>query len=171
MPTQTERETALAKKMTSRVDLPGGGSYEFSVHDVTWIDVDDLTAECQGQPQRYAFHARVHAVVKRKVREARNELARYLVSHAPTVREKLPKNATETQVKQEVAAQPGYAAIEKELERLEALEDEVGFVREALTQRRDMLQSLVMLAGPERGGDPAARAERDVKAGRYRPRR
>ncbi len=162
--TRRPTESDLARGVAIQVTLMNGEPYTFNLHDVTWIDLEDLHGEVQGQSQRYAFYSMIHVDVKDKLRVARSELAQFLVDQDEGVRRDLGKGATETNIKNTIKAMPGYRAIEARVEKLEQVESRVAVVREALTQRRDMLQSACMLRAPEQGGDP------DKRAGRYRPR-
>ena len=142
-------ESELARLFVIGVTLPNGSPYEFNLHDVSWIDYEDLSAEVAGQSQRYAFHAMLHVGVKDALRRAKAAVSRYAVDVSESVRESLGKGATETLVKQTIAARDEYKVLEARVAELEATEDRFGVVREALVHRRDMLQSAAMLKAPE----------------------
>ena len=149
-------ESGFARGVVIQVPLPNGDPYQFNLHDVAWIDLEDLHGEVAGQAQRYAFYATLHVNVKDSVRTVANQLAQFLVDKA--VRADLGPKPTETNIRNTIKAKPGYRAIEARVEKLESLELRLAAVREALTQRRDMLQSACMLRAPEGGGDPDKRA-------------
>ena len=153
-----QSESGFARGVVIQVPLPNGDPYQFNLHDVAWIDLEDLHGEVAGQAQRYAFYANLHVGVKDSLRQAGRELAQFLVDSDEAVRSDLGPKATETNIKNTIKAKPGYRAIEVRVEKLESLELRLAAVREALTQRRDMLQSACMLRAPEGGGDPDKRA-------------
>lgn len=150
-------ESDLARLMVVRVTLPNGEPYEFNLHDVAWIEWDDLHAAIAGQPQRYAFYAMLHVEVRDQhrlaLRAARDRFGERSDHHREvmsTVGERGGvKPPTETAVKQAVEAEPEQRKLQDVVDRLESLEARVGVVRECLTQRRDMLTAASMLRAPE----------------------
>ena len=150
-------ESDLAREMVVRVTLPNGQIHEGNVHDVEWIEYDNLLGEIQGQAQRYAFWAFVQVRAKQAYREAERVARRYFVKAQDGVREALTlegakggaKPPTETQVKLTIEADPEYQQLQRAVERLEDLIEDVGVLREGLVQRRDMLTAAAMFRAPE----------------------
>lgn len=161
-------ESDLARAQEFSVTLHNGELYTFNLHDVTWINHDDLAGEVDGQPQRYAFYALIHVGVKDAIRVTRSVLSSYVASASAAVRAELGKGATETHIKQVIATRERHKELQARLDKLEGIETRVGIVRESLTQRRDMLQSAVMLAVAGGGASIAQRAARAASP-RYTP--
>src|SRR5213593_4320834 len=92
-------ESGLARGIVIQVPLPSGDPYSFNLHDVAWIDLEDLHGEVAGQAQRYAFYATLHVNVKDSVLTVANQLAQFLVDSDEAVRSELGPKATETNIK------------------------------------------------------------------------
>ena len=158
---KTDRD--LAREMIVKVTLPNGDAHAFSLDDVLAIDLDDLHGEIAGQARRYAVYAFLHVEVKDALRKAKDAVRKYARAVGQSVRETLReelkgKEPTETYVRETIEARPDHEKLDAVVERLTALEDRLGEVRTALTQRRDMLQSSAMIRAPERGASAGDRA-------------
>lgn len=178
MAEQRSKETArskpmsdvdLARSMVVKLTLPNGDPHAFTLDDATSIDLDDLHEEIAGQARRYAVYAFLHVEVKDALRAAKGAVKEHTRRAGRAVRDELRreigKEPTETYVRETIEGKPEYERLQGAVERLESLEDRLGEVRTALTQRRDMLQSAAMIRAPERGAPAGERSTYTRKNG------